>query len=84
MPFVKPYRMGDVVRIKGDGDEEHVIDTVSLSGGDYEYSTNRSAWHDHDALEFVRECDEASIAVLIASQEAEERGDNEEEEEDEG
>ncbi len=64
--FIKPYRVGDVVRLI-DGDE-HVISEVNVEGiNDYEYATHLSAWHDHEELVFVRECDEQSMQKLIQS-----------------
>ena len=71
-PFVKPFRMGDVItvsRLRG-GIEvpaivvEHVIHEVKFDGDSYEYSTHRSAWHSHKACTLVRECDEQSMKQL--------------------
>lgn len=63
--FIKPYRVGDVVLIDG---EEHVIAEVKVEGiNDYQYATHRSAWHDHQDLTFVLECDEQSMTTLVKS-----------------
>ena len=70
-PFVKPFRMGDVVnvvtivgRLGRSIVGEHVIHEVKFDGDDYEYSTHRSAWHSHKACTLVRECDERSMKQL--------------------
>ena len=77
VPFIKPFRVGDVVRFTeksvqtGYRDrEEHVIESVDtnrLEINKYKYSTHSSAWHDHADLELIRECDEESMKLLIQS-----------------
>ena len=62
-PFVKPFRMGDVVLVNGDK-EEHIIHKVDFDGGSFEYATNRSAWHGHRHCTLVKKCDRASLSQL--------------------
>lgn len=63
--FIQPYRVGDVVLIEG---SEHIIQEVQVEGvGDYKYGTHRSAWHDHQDMTLVRECDEQSMELLLKS-----------------
>ncbi len=71
--FIQPYRVGDVVIIDGG---EHVISKVRVEGiNDYQYATHRSAWHDHQDMTLVRECDEQSMTILLKSINDEEESD---------
>lgn len=66
-----PFRTGDVVKkVKKTSwfcnvGEEHIISKVSRQGTDWEYGTNRSAWHDHESFELVREADVESLRQLV-------------------
>jgi hypothetical protein len=68
--FVKPFRMGDVVKLKPKAvrwpwkADDMVIHETTMGQGEYEYSTNQGAWFNHSDLVFVRECDALSIKVL--------------------
>ena len=61
--FIKPFRTGDEVRIQG---KNHIINEVKIQDmNNYEYSTNRSAWHHHSDCSLVRECNITSMKLLV-------------------
>lgn len=72
-----PYRMGDVVKkVKKTSwfckvGEIFIIDQVVMDGKSFNYSTNKSAWHDHESFELVRESDLESLKQLRKSMEEE-------------
>ena len=72
--FIKPYRTGDVVLIKGRTDTCVIEDVEIIGLNAYEYATTSGAWFDHEQLTLVREADEESINELLLSREEEELG----------
>lgn len=61
-----PYRVGDVVLIKGREDEgEQIISELDFRDSYWAYGLPGSAWYDHEDFILVREADEESIEKLI-------------------
>jgi len=69
--FIKPFRVGDVVHIRGEKDE-HIIKEVNIDVDTFEYSTHRSAWWPHEHCSLIRRCNVDSMKTLRESIFAEE------------
>lgn len=70
--FQQPYRTGDEVQIvqssrKRELGEYHIIHEVNIEEDEYQYSTNRGAWYDHQQFKLVRECCAETMAQLRKS-----------------
>jgi hypothetical protein len=66
MKFIKPFRVGDVVHIKGE-EIDHIIQEVNIDVDTFAYATHRSAWWPHEHCTLIRECDAESLKTLRES-----------------
>ncbi len=71
-PFFPPFRVGDVVRYKGNRTHTWKKGETCVVTGlnvydvcDYHYDTTKGAWLYHNELELVRPCDRASILQIL-------------------
>ena len=63
--FVKPFRVGDEVKIKGRKGSRIIAEAVINNSGNMRYATADEAWFCQADLTLVKECSKKSMDRLI-------------------